>query len=206
MLISVLMIAASLAGGEPDGVISTAPRTTVSLEAGQLQPEAPAVHGAAEQALDPHGLTTDQQIERWIAARTPDAKPFADGEYEAGREYGEAGERRMHGMVDVGVGTGGYRSYGAAVSMPLGENGTLNLSFRQVENGFGYGGYGYGYDHYGYSRGGMGLGRSWIKDSGYAFPGYQTPEDALGFEQRVVRPGGPPLRRPLAQPQRVSPE
>lgn len=198
MLISVLMIAASLAGGEPDGVIATAPRTAISLEAGQPQPDAPTVHGAAEQALDPHGLTTDAQIERWISARTPDAKPFADG------EYGEAEDRRMHGMVDVGIGTGGYRSYGAAVSLPLGENGTLNLSFRQVENGFGYGGYGYGYD--GYGHGDLGLGRPWINDSGYAFPGYQTPEDALRFERRVARPGGPPWSRPLLQPQRVSPE
>ena len=198
MLISVLMIAASLAGGEPDGVISTAPRTMVSLEAGQPLPEAPTVRGAAEQALDPHGLTTDEQIERWVAARTPDARPFAadaDGLIE---------ERRMHGVVDVGVGTGGFRSYGAAVSMPLGENGTLSLSFRQVENGFGYGGYGYGYD--GYNRGGLNLGRPYINDSGYAFPGYQTPEDALRFEQRVARPGGPPWRCLMTQPQLVSPD
>jgi hypothetical protein len=168
MLISVLMIAASLAGGEPDGVISTAPRTAISLAAGQPQPEAPTVQGAAEQALDPHGLTTDQQIERWIASRTPDTKPFADSPY---GDFGVPEERRMHGVVDVGVGTGGYRSYGAAVSLPLGENGTLNLSFRQVENGFGYGGYGYGFGRYG--RGDLGLGRSSINDSGYAFPGHQ---------------------------------
>lgn len=202
MLISVLMITASLAGGEPDGVISTAPRTTVSLEAGQPQPEAPAVHGAAEQALDPHGLTTDQQIERWIAARTPDARPFADADYAGAGEYGETGDRRLHGMVDVGIGTGGYRSYGAAVSMPLGETGTLSLSVRQVENGFGYGGFGYGYDGYG----DLGLGRPWINDSGYAFPGYQTPEDALRFERRVARPDGPPWSRPLLQPQQITPK
>lgn len=205
MLISALMVIASLTGGDPDGVISTAPRTAVSLDAGQLQPQAPAVHGAAEQALDPHGLTTDQQIERWVAARTPDAKPFTDRTYGADPEAEDA-SRRMHGMVDVGVGTGGYRSYGAAVSMPLGETGTLNLSFRQVENGFGYGGYGYGHDGYGYGRRDLSLGRPWINDSGYAFPGYQTPEDALRFEQRVARPGGPPQRRPLVQPQLVSAE
>ncbi|MGH6978537.1 MAG: hypothetical protein ACRED4_04500 [Brevundimonas sp.] len=204
MLISVFVIAALLPGGEPDGVIATAPRMAISLEAGQPQPDAPTVHGAAEQALDPHGLTTDQQIDRWIAARTPDARPFADGDYGADSEYGEASARRMHGMVDVGVGTGGYRSYGAAVSMPLGETGTLNLSFRQVENGFGYGGYGYGYDSYGH--GDLGLGRSWINDSGYAFPGYQTPEDALRFERRVARPGGPPWNRPLLQPQQIAPK
>lgn len=185
MLISVLMIAASLAGGEPDGVIATAPRTAISLDAGQPQPETPTVHGAAEQALDPHGLTTDAQIERWIAARSPDAKPFAD---DLGGDYGATDDRRIHGMVEVGVGTGGYRSYGAAVSMPLGENGSLNLSVRQVENGFGYGYGGYGYDRFGY--GGLGMGRSLLGDA-YGLPSPLMTDDAVGFEDRLIRPDGP---------------
>lgn len=188
MLISVLMIAASLAGGEPDGVISTAPRTAISLDAGQSQPEAPTVRGAAEQALDPHGLTTDAQIERWIAARTPSEKPFSDGEYRAYREDGMAADRRMHGVVDVGVGTDGYRSYGAAVSLPLGESGTLNLSFRQVENG--YGAYGYGYDGYGYDRYGYdgygGLGRPWFGDAA----GRHRSAGAIQSERGMIRSGG----------------
>lgn len=167
MLISILMIAASLAGGEPEGVIATAPRTTVSLEAGQLTPDTPAVRGAAEQALDPHGLTTDAQIDRWIASRTPADEPFAGGGYGA---EGQAVDRRMHGMVDVGVGTGGYRSYGGAISLPVGESGSLNLSFRQVENGFGHGldryGDGYGYDGYG------GRGGRWITDPTYGSRAY----------------------------------
>jgi hypothetical protein len=185
MLISVLMVAASLAGGEPDGVISTAPRTAVSLEADQTQPEAPAVLGAAEQALDPHGLTTDQQIERWVSARTPDVRPFADGE-----DHGGADERRIHGMVEAGVGTGGYRSYGAAVSIPLGENGALNLSVRKVENGLGYGYGGYGYDRHG-------LGRSYFND-GYALSGPARTEDVFGFEDRLIPLYG--LRRPVTAP------
>lgn len=194
MLISVLMIAASLAGGEPDGVIATAPRTTISLDAGQPQPETPTVHGAAEQALDPHGLTTDAQIERWISARAPDVKPFADG---VGGDYGAADDRRIHGMVEVGVGTGGYRSYGAAVSMPLGETGTLNVSIRQVENGFGYGGYGYGHDRYGYGE--LGLGRSYLNDVGYGLHSPVLNDDAVGFEDRLIRPYGQ-RRAPVRPP------
>lgn len=190
MLISVLLIAASLSGGEPDGVIATAPRTAVLLEAGQPQPETPTVHGAVEQALDPHGLTTNEQIERWVAARTPDARPYADGDssYDT---YGAADERRMHGMVEAGIGTGGYRSFGAAVSMPLGETGSLNISVRKVENGFGYGYGGYGFDRYGH--GGLDLGRPYFNEPSYAMPGHSTSEEVLGFEDRIVRRDG--LRR-----------
>ncbi len=108
----------------------------------------------------------------------------------------------MHSEVDVGIGTGGYRSYGAAVSLPIGENGRLNLSYRQVENGYGYGYGGYG----GYGYGSYGLGRGYFNDSGYAFPGRHSAEDAIRFENRVRRPGGPPGLLPLAQPQLTSPE
>lgn len=199
MLISTLMIAAALAvtpavGDEPDGVISTAPETTVSLDASATAPTTPTVQGAAQQASQAHGLTTDEQIDRWIAARSPDEKPYSRDSMRL------SDDRKMHSEVDVGIGTGGYRSYGAAVSLPIGENGRLNLSYRQVENGYGYGGYG------GYGYGGYGLGRGYFDDSGYAFPGRQSAEDAIRFEDRVGRPGGPPRQRLLVQPQLATPE
>ena len=56
-----------------------------------------------------------------------------------------ADDREIHGMVEAGIGTGGYRSYGAAVSVPVGENGRLDLAYREGRNepwGYGYGGYG----------------------------------------------------------------
>ena len=199
MLITTLMMTAALVaspanGDEPDGVISTAPATTVSLDATARAPTAPSVQGAAQQASEAHGLTTDEQIDRWIAARSPDDKPYSSDALRL------TDDRKMHSEVDVGFGTGGYRSYGAAVSLPIGENGRLNLSYRQVENGYGYGGYG------GYGYGGYGLGRGYFNDSGYAFPGRQSVEDAIRFEDRVARPGGPPRQRPLVQPQLVTPE
>lgn len=199
MLITTLMMTAALAvspaiGDEPDGVISTAPATTVSLDATARAPTAPSAQGAAQQASEAHGLTTDEQIDRWIAARSPDDKPYSSDALRL------TDDRKMHSEVDVGFGTGGYRSYGAAVSLPIGENGRLNLSYRQVENGYGYGGYG------GYGYGGYGLGRGYFNDSGYAFPGRQSVEDAIRFEDRVARPGGPPRQRPLVQPQLVTPE
>ena len=33
-------------------------------------------------------------------------------------------------------GAGGYRDYAAAVSLPIGESGRLDISVRQVENGY----------------------------------------------------------------------
>lgn len=190
LMMSALVMAAALATGEPgdqDGVVATAPATAVDLSV-TAQPTAPSAEGSGQAAV-PHNLTTDEQIDRWIAARDPEAKPYADTGY--GLDMRD--DRKMHSQVDVGFGTGGYRDYGMAVSMPLGENGRLNLSFRQVENGYpyGYGGYGYG---------GYGLGRSYFDDSGYVFPGRSRPDAAYEFESRLMRPGGPPQRRPLLQP------
>ena len=191
MLMTTLMMAASLAvspavGDEPDGVISTAPQTTVSLDAAATAPTAPSVQGAAQQASEAHGMTTDEQIDRWIAARSPDEKPYASDTLRL------MDDRKMHSDVEVGFGTGGYRSYGAAVSLPIGENGRLNLSYRQVENGYGYG-YPYGgYGGYGQS---YGLGRNYFDDIGYAPYGRQVPQGDLTLEDRVVRPGSLPRQR-----------
>jgi len=201
MLITTLMMAATLVvspavGDEPDGVISTAPETSVSLDAAATAPTAPSVQGAAQQASEAHGLTTDEQIDQWIAARSPDEKPYSSDSMRL------VDDRKMHSEVDVGIGTGGYRSYGAAVSLPIGENGRLNLSYRQVENGYGYG---YPYGSYGRGYGDYGPG-GYYNDSGYAFPGHQSAEDAIRFENRVARPGGPPGLRPLIQPQLARPE
>ena len=178
MLLTTLMMTAALAGGEPvgdqDGVVATARETPVVLDARAAAPVAPSV-GAAAQAAAPHGLTTDAQIERWLSDRDPATEPFADA---------YADDRKVHGVFDVGVGTDGFRSYGAAVSMPVGENGRLDLSFRQVENGYPYG-YGYGY------------GDPALDYPGYAFPGYK-PYAPAEFEARVSRPEGPPgARRPF---------
>jgi hypothetical protein len=155
LTVSLFAVTALLAGGDPDGVVATAPATTVQLDATEMaEPASPA---GAVQAAAPHGLTTDQQISRWIDARAPDVRPFAEES-----AVGPGDDRQMHSQFSVGIGTGGYRDYGVAVSLPLGETGRLNLSYRQVENGYpvyGYGngfgytpGYGYGvYEDYGYA-------------------------------------------------------
>lgn len=183
MAVFALILTAALLASDPDGVVATAPATTVDLEA-SIQPVAASTEGATQDAV-PHGLTTDEQIDRWIAARSTADKPWAEAANAA------ADDRKMHGEFSVTVGTGGYRDYGAAVSLPVGEHGRLDLSYRQVENGYPYGRYGSGYDN------------PYFDDSGYAFPGYQPEGAAAGYESRLMRPGGPPRRFPLIQPNRA---
>lgn len=179
MLFAALMMAGALGAGDPDGVVTTAPATTVNLEA-TARPVAPSVEGAA-QAEVPHGLSTDAQIQRWIATRSPADTPYATG------AVGPQDDRRMHGAFSVSVGTGDYRDYGAAVSMPLGETGRLDISYRQVRNGNGYGyGYGGGDPYY-------------LDDSGYA--AYQLRADEEEGS-RLVRPDSPQRRGRYIEPQR----
>ncbi|RZI99345.1 MAG: hypothetical protein EON90_12060 [Brevundimonas sp.] len=140
MLIAGLMMAAALAGHDPDGVVTTA-RPTAVPSADAVAPVAPSVTGASQQSVA-HGLTTDEQIDRWIAARSAEGPAFSEDQ--APRD-----DRKMHGYAEAGIGTGGYRSYGAGVSLPIGEDGRLDLSYRQTENDFGRYGYGYGYPRYG---------------------------------------------------------
>lgn len=174
-------------GADPDSVVATAPATAVALDA-TAGPVAPPVSGAARsegQSTSPHGLSTDQQIAQWLAAREP--VETRSGETEFWRD-----DRKPHGEVSVGFGTGGYRDYGAAVSLPIGENGRLDVSVRQVENGYPYGagyryGAGYGYDPY-------------FTDSGYVFPGAAAPGAALDYERHLSRPEGPPNRWPPTGP------
>jgi hypothetical protein len=195
MLITALLMAGALTAGDPDGVVATAPATSVDLGA-TSQPVAPSVGGVAQAGV-PHNLTTDEQIDRWIASRAVDDTPYA-------RARGESLDDGLpHGEVSVSVGTDGYRDYGAAVSLPLGENGRLGLSYRQTENGYPYGGYGYGYGDYGYGYGPT-YGGAAFDDSGYVFPGYR-PGAAAQFEARVMRPDGPPNRRPPIQQNRAEP-
>ena len=73
MAVFALMMAATLLASDPDGVVVTAPATTVDLNAVAV-PLAASTEGATQDAV-PHGLSTDQQIDRWIAGRSTADKP-----------------------------------------------------------------------------------------------------------------------------------
>lgn len=184
MLIAALLMTAALGGApapgdDPDTVVTTAPETVVNLDVNEA-PVAPPV-GSQAQSATPHGLSTDEQIARWLAARSP--ADMTSGPAEFWQD-----DRKPHGEVSVGFGTGGYRDYAAAVSLPLGENGRLDLSIRQTENGYGYP-YGYGYGYEGYGR------DPYYNDNGYVFPGAYKPGQAAEYERRILRPDGPPGAR-----------
>ncbi|NBB52936.1 hypothetical protein GVN24_32155 [Rhizobium sp. CRIBSB] len=148
MIVSLMAMAALMGASDPDGVILTAPTgtgvATASAEAVVETPDAapPVDTAAAVRQSVAHGLTTDEQIARWVTARREDAArttPFA-GEPED--------DRQMHGEVWAGIGTGGYRDYGASVSLPLGESGRLDITVQQTKNDFRRRFYPHGYDPY----------------------------------------------------------
>lgn len=178
MAVFALMLAAALAASDPDGIVATAPATVVDLNAA-VPPTAPSVGDATQDAV-PHGLSTDQQIERWMAARSTADKPWAEAVDES------PDDRKVHGEVGFGIGTGGYRDYGVAVSLPIGETGRLDIRYRQVENGYPYGGYGYGY----------GYGEPYSGDGGYFFPA-RRPGATEEFEGRGARSDDGPGVHPV---------
>src|SRR5690606_20210590 len=96
-------------------------------------------------------------------------------------------DRKPHGEVSFGIGTGGYRQYGASASLPIGENGRLNIEYRQVENGFPFYGYGGGY--------GLGRGYDPYFDDSWIFPRRRSLGAA--YDYRVPRPDG------ASRPERV---
>ena len=137
LIAGILASMALMAPGEdPDGVVATAPTNAPTLaQAMNAAPQA-ALSAPTAQDAQPHGMTTEQQIQNWISNRTPGAS------FEEAPAPGPQDDRQMHGMVEAGIGTGGYRTYGAAVSMPVGENGRLDLAYREARNepwGYGYG-------------------------------------------------------------------
>lgn len=46
-------------------------------------------------------------------------------------------ETKPHGVVEVGVGTGGYRSVGASVCQPIGQNAAVAVSISDTRGNFG---------------------------------------------------------------------
>lgn len=154
MLIALLAMTALMASDDPDGVVSTAPKGHQSVATDAAAPVATEVPAASAQTITPHGLSTDEQIDRWIGQRADAAKPFSN----APDPWRPVDDRKMHSEFSASIGTGDFSSYSAAVSIPVGETGRVDLEYRQTKNGYGLYGYpgfqpGYGrYGAYGYGR------------------------------------------------------
>ena len=118
-MIAALMLAAMLT--DPAGVMSTAPADAGHVPLAEAVPAVP-------QEPPPHGLTTAQQIDRWLAG-PPQAA------VEGGAVWADEPEpRRIHGQVGVGIGTHDYRSIEGEVSVPIGDEGWINLYYRDAKS------------------------------------------------------------------------
>ena len=197
MLNNLLVAMAALAMSDPEGVVTTAPDgSTGAVLVGAEAPVAPEVPAVGSQAITPHGLSTDEQIDRWIAQRAEmDASLGKDGS----ASWLERDDREIHGEVSAAIGTGDFSAYSASVSLPIGENGRLNLSYSQSKNDYGYG-YGSPYG-YGYGPGGFGPGGFGATGRGFGF-GYGAPVFALGVVYPGRSFGPPPLLRDSKSPGR----
>lgn len=137
MAAGVLALALAAGGAQAEEVMTTAgaagPPISEAAAQAAIAAEAP------PKALAPQD--TAAQIERWLAEGREDPRDAEAARLDLRRD------RQMHGEVGVAVGTGGYRSAYITSVMPLGENGTLALSFAQEKNARGYyrGIYGYPY-------------------------------------------------------------
>lgn len=125
MMAASLIVALSFLGGLEPQVVATAPRGDAA-QAALAAPASDAVE--PPQAQPPHGLSTDEQISRWLSARAPERRDVQAPLWD------EPEERRLRGEVSAGVGTGGYRDMSAWASMPLGERGELSIGISQTRN------------------------------------------------------------------------
>lgn len=181
MLIALALAAtiASPGGEDPDGVVTTAPRGAGAVVVGAEAPTTDARPEAAQVvAVAPHNLTTREQIDRWVSARAADSTPFAE-------DRGPQDDRKMHGFVSGSIGTDDYSQVAVGVSLPVGENGRLDLTYSQTKNGWGYPGYGYGYGYPGEYGYGAGLYGSRIRPYG----AYDSPFRGSGGASRSMSLG-----------------
>ena len=96
----------------------------------------------ASQTPAPAAITTSEQIDAFIRS-SPAASVAEPGEVNG---VVARNDRKVHGEVSVGVGTGGYRSVYVRTDMPVGETGRVSLAFEDTRYGRGGGPYGY-YPH-----------------------------------------------------------
>ena len=85
----------------------------------------------ASQTPAPAAMSTAQQIDDFIHS-SPAVDATAAGEVD---RVVARDARKVHGVVEVGVGTGGYRSVYVRTDMPVGENGRLSLAFEDTKYG-----------------------------------------------------------------------
>lgn len=122
-----LMVLALAAGNDPQGVIATARPVAPPVPVEAVAPSDAVGPQTTVASATPHNLTTDQQIARWVSRRQPGEPVFDEG-------FRPSDDRKMHGEVRAGIGTGGYRDVGVWMSLPIGQIGRLDISYDKTEN------------------------------------------------------------------------
>lgn len=167
--LSVLTLAGVLMAAAPvfaaDEPIATANRTAPPAA---TAPAAAAPGVAAQPVADP-GVAA--QIDDYLKTSPAIELPRDGGA--AGITSSEE-PRRVHGMVDVAVGTHGYRSAYVRSDFPVGKTGTLSIALEDSQFKGRAGGYGYGYGGYGYGGYGDQTYRNQNLAVGLAFGGAQN--------------------------------
>lgn len=102
------------------------------------EPTAASEAPVATASADAPALSTAEQIDAFLKSSPVRDLPRDDApDGVVPRE-----DRKPHGEISVGVGTGGYRSIYGRTEIPVGENGRVSLAFENTRNGYGRGYYG----------------------------------------------------------------
>ena len=167
-MLILLGLTVALGAGDPDGVVVTGPTDGGSILTDVQAPTSEA-RLPSQTATTPHGLTTQQQIDRWLASRSADHPPFAAAD-------DQVDARRVRGFVSGAIGTNDFSQVAVGVSFPVGETGRLDLAYSQTRNGwFGYG------PHDGYGR--------WDIDGPYPYLEHSYPVGSPWPGSTLVYPG-----------------
>jgi hypothetical protein len=85
----------------------------------------------ASQTPAPAAISTADQIDAYLKS-SPALDAKADGAVDG---VVARDDRKVHGEVSVGIGTGGYRSVYVRSEVPVGDNGRLSLAFEDTKYG-----------------------------------------------------------------------
>ncbi len=144
MSVIALIAMAAIAADDPQGVVATAP------QGDNFVPQAaPAGTEAPDAEPVPHGMTTEEQIDAYLAAGREAERQQHDQDRYANLDVLPSYDRRTYIDAGYAFGSHGYQAYHATVVAPLGDNVTVGLSYSKSEGGIpsGYYGYAPGYDY-----------------------------------------------------------
>jgi hypothetical protein len=123
--------------------------TIAAVAAGGVALASPAWAAEPEPAAAPAPLTIGEQIDNYIRTSPAAVLPKDNASGVVSDAVSGDEPRQVHGMVDVTVGSNGYRSALVASELPIGKTGTATIAVRETQFKGRYGAGGYGGPGYG---------------------------------------------------------